>query len=327
MSILAPIIVSGSWSGIMKRLKKILFFLLLIFIFLCIYTIWDNNRVIIVEEDILIEDLPSELEGFKILQLTDLHEKEFGDNQQKLIKKINSINYDVLALTGDYLLSLESTNYSATYKILDDLVNKEHILYVPGNTDPDPYIVKNDTVSKNPFLIGLEKRGVRLLDKDYKITHMGATVQFVNFELLISEPNSQSVNFSENDLLQEVPRMKRAKDSIVLIALTHYPVVDIRIDQLKIKQNFNIDNYDLIMAGHYHGGQIRLPFVGALFVPEAWYERSGLFPPQNRVKGLWEYKNIKQYVSAGLGSSNTIPLLNFRFLNTPEINVLTLKSK
>jgi predicted MPP superfamily phosphohydrolase len=40
------------------------------------------------------------------------------------------------------------------------------------------------------------------------------------------------------------------------------------------------------MAGHYHGGQFRIPFVGALFVLEAWYEKSGLFPPQDRVKGL-----------------------------------------
>lgn len=96
-----------------------------------IYTIWDNNRVAILEEDILVEDLPNELEGFKILQISDLHEKEFGQNQENLIKKINSINYDILALTGDYLKDQESTNYSATYKILDGIYNKEHVLFVP----------------------------------------------------------------------------------------------------------------------------------------------------------------------------------------------------
>jgi len=292
----------------MNKLKRVLLFMVIVLTILVIYTIWDNNRVIIVEEDILVEDLPVELEGFKILQVTDLHEKEFGNNQQKLINKINSIQYDVLALTGDYLKSQNSENYSATYKILEGIPNKEHVLYVPGNTDPDPRIINNKTVVKNPFLLGLEERGVKLLESVYTINYNGAAIQFVNFEVSTLNP------LEENK-------------STVLIALNHYPIVDTRIDQIRENPNQHFPNYDLIMAGHYHGGQIRLPFLGALFVPEAWYERSGLFPPQNRVKGLWQYKNTKQYVSAGLGSSNAIPFLNFRFLNTPEINVLTLKRK
>ncbi|WP_078432607.1 metallophosphoesterase [Metabacillus halosaccharovorans] len=292
----------------MNKLKRVLLFIVIVFMILVIYTIWDNNRVIIVEEDILVEDLPVEFEEFKILQVTDLHEKEFGKNQKELINKINSVRYDVLSLTGDYLKSQDSENYSATYKILDGIRNKEHVLYVPGNTDPAPYVIKNKTVVRNPFLLGLEKRGVKLLESDYKINHNGVAVQFVNFEESILEKDEEN-------------------NSSVLIALNHYPIVDTRIDQIRENPNQHIRNYDLIMAGHYHGGQIRLPFVGALFVPEAWYERSGLFPPQDRVKGLWQYNHTKQYVSAGLGSSNAIPFLNFRFLNTPEINVLTLRRK
>ncbi len=292
----------------MNRVKRVLLFIVFVFMILVIYTIWDNNRVIIVEQDIWVEDLPDELEGFKILQMTDLHEKEFGEDQQKLINKINSITYDVITLTGDYLKSQNSKNYSATYKILEGIRNNEHILYVPGNTDPIPYIVKNEIVIKNPFLLGLEKREVKLLESVYTINRNGAVVQFVNFEESIKKPN-----------------LKR--NSSMLIALNHYPIVDVRIDQIKENPNQHFPNYDLIIAGHYHGGQIRLPFIGALFVPEAWYEKGGLFPPKDRVKGLWQYNHTKQYVSAGLGSSNAIPFLNFRFLNTPEINVLTLRRK
>ena len=83
--------------------------------------------------------------------------------------------------------------------------------------------------------------------------------------------------------------------------------------------------YDLIVVGHYHGGQMRLPLLRALFVPKPWYERKGFSPPQDRVNGLWEFKQIKQYVSIGLGSSNAIPFLKFRLFNPPEMNVLTLK--
>ncbi|TXC92348.1 metallophosphoesterase [Metabacillus litoralis] len=322
----------------MYRFKnKILVVLLIVFIVIITYTIWDNNRVTIVEEDILVEDLPIELEGFKILQVTDLHEKEFGYNQHKLIDKINSIEYYVLALTGDFLKSPESLNYSPTYELLDSIQNKNHVLYVPGNTDPDPYFIKNGTVSKNSFLLGLEERGVKLLESVYTINQKGANVQFVHFELSIIDPKSQLAVSNDRktavgaqhtkSLLLEMPPLDDGNKSAVLIALTHYPVVDARIDQIMENPNLILRKYDLITAGHYHGGQIRLPFVGALFVPEAWYDRSGLFPPQDRVKGLWQYKGTKQFVSAGLGSSNAIPLLNFRFLNTPEIAVLTLRRK
>ncbi len=151
--------------------KFIPVFLLLSFISIAIviYTIWDNNRVIVVHEEILIEDLPVELEEFKVLQITDLHEKEFGDNQQKLIDRINSINYDVLALTGDFLKSQDSNNYSPTYWLLDGIQNKEHVLYVPGNIDPEPYIIQKQSGSKNRFLLGLEKREVKLLESVYTI--------------------------------------------------------------------------------------------------------------------------------------------------------------
>jgi len=302
-----------------------------------IYTIWDNNRVIIVEEDILIDDLPVELEGFKILQITDLHEKEFGENQHHLIDRINSIQYDVIALTGDFLKNQESMNFSATYHLLDGIHNKEHVIFVPGNTDPSPYTIENNTSSKNPFLLGLEERGVKLLESVYTINRSGAAVQFINFELSILNPSVRSAISTDkeeairvkhkNELLEEMTSLNEVSNSNVLIALNHYPVVDARIDQIMNNSHQIFRDYDLILAGHYHGGQIRLPFIGALFVPESWYERGGLFPPQDRVKGIWQYKQTKQYVSTGLGSSNAIPFLKFRFMNTPEINLLTLKRK
>ena len=129
----------------------------------------------------------------------------------------------------------------------------------------------------------------------------------------------------QKQLLDEFAILDQIADSEVLIALTHYPVVDPRIDELKSSEKYVFRNYDLIITGHYHGGQIRFPLLGAVFVPEAWYDNGGFFPPTDRVKGLWEYNGTKQYVSTGLGSSDAIPFMKFRFLNPPEINILTLK--
>ena len=176
----------------------------------------------------------------------------------------------------------------------------------------------------------------------YSIQKNKSTIHFVDFEMSIQNrfiyvehvngvytqdyQRSKQLGGSGQQLLNELSVLdKLTRD--VTVALVHNPVVDARIDQIKDDPKLVFRDYDLIIGGHYHGGQIRLPIVGALFVPESWYKWYGLFPPQNRVKGLWEYKHTKQYVSTGLGSSNAIPFLKFRLFNPPEINMLTLTTK
>jgi predicted MPP superfamily phosphohydrolase len=185
----------------------------------------------------------------------------------------------------------------------------------------------------------MEDRGVQFLETNYTIELGESTIRLVDFESSIinekrieaykavSEDNNyspyvrlQMQKYEENTILDE-------EETELLIALNHYPVPDQRIDMLREDANYNLRDFDLVLAGHYHGGQFRLPFLGAIFVPEPFYERNGLFPPQNRVKGLWEYKGMKQYVSTGLGSSDTLPFMKFRLFNTPEVNVLIFKGK
>lgn len=321
-----------------KARGRVLLGLLLFIVVLTIYTVWDNNRIKVVEQDIVIDNLPDTFEGYKILQITDLHEKEFGENQEKLIEKINAIDYDSIVFTGDMLLVADSTNYVPIYELLDGINNKEHALFVPGNSDPLTYVYRLDNkMIKHEFIEGLEERGVKLLESIYSVREGDYYLHFVDFEVSTLDTRKRAAiptgeklaNYvrHHNQLLDEITKLDTTTQSDVLIGLNHYPVVDAKIDQLMNNQNNVFRDYDLIMAGHYHGGQFRLPFIGALFVPEPYYDHGGLFPPKDRVKGLWEYKKTKQYVSAGLGSSQTVSFLKFRFLNTPEINILTLKKK
>ncbi|OKL36582.1 metallophosphoesterase [Domibacillus mangrovi] len=331
-----------------KLIKRGLTGFLFLVVILVIYSIWDNNRITLAEQDIMIKNLPDEFEGFKILQITDLQEKEFGRHQQRLISAINDIEYDAIVFTGDLLNSSESKNYKPTYTLIEGIQNKKHALFVPGNADPKNYHSNPEQpFEKNEFVKGIEKRNVKLLESIYTIKRGASNLYFVDFELSIQKtqkqieaingrsiPENASYEAYLNDyldhqkqLLEEISTLDKMKSSDVLVALNHYPVVDARIDYLLSNREFVFRNYDLIMAGHYHGGQIRLPFIGALFVPEAWYEPNSFFPPQDRVKGLWEYKQTKQYVSTGLGSSDFISILKFRLFNPPEINVLTLKKE
>lgn len=323
----------------------------MLIIFVCfiasivIYTIWENNRIMLVEQHIEIENLPEELEGFKILQVTDLHEKKFGKGQTRLINKINGTEYDVIAFTGDMLETGNTTDFEPFYTLIDGIENKEHALFVPGNSDPEPYRTdRNSFFEQHAFIQGMEERDVDHLESVYTVRSNSANVHFVEFEQslhkterVLRELERQYQNTDNHvyqeylkhrmHLLKEMRAVDGSNEDDVLISLYHYPVVDLRMDIHIDDPDAVFREFDLMLAGHYHGGQIRLPFVGALFVPEPYYERSGLFPPQDRVKGLWEYRGVKQYVSAGLGSSEALPLFNFRFLNPPEINLLTLKRK
>ncbi|MEC5424055.1 metallophosphoesterase [Virgibacillus sp. C22-A2] len=321
---------------------RILSGLLIILVVIVVYTFWDNNRIKIVEQDIAIEDLPQQFEEFQILQVTDLHEKQFGKDQRKLVKAINAIEYDVLVFTGDMLDDTQSSNFTSFYSVLDGIDNKEHILYVPGNADPYSYNTE-PVFGKSEFINGLEDRGVTFLESIETVSIDSANLHFVDFELSIAKdekfvgkntgivkpPYSSDASYRkyQQQLWEELTVLNEFNNSDIVIALNHYPIVDNRIEFIMKDPNRVWRDYDLIMAGHYHGGQFRIPFLGALFVPEAWYEPNSFFPPTDRVKGLWEYKDTQQYVSAGLGSSDAIPLLKFRLFNPPEINVLKLIRK
>ncbi len=287
------------------------------------------------------KDLPKSIENFRILQISDLHEKEFGSSQSKLVNKINGLDYDAIVFTGDMLDHPESENVDSLYQLLEGIKNKENAWFVPGNTDPNSYQFEGE-LQKGEFIQGMEARGVYLLETSAKIEMGGNAVHFVNFELSITKNPEQQIagviypsyQFEpwyvyyirdQWSTLQET--YKTIVDKDIVIALNHYPVPDPRINFIQNDPATKWRDFDLIIAGHYHGGQIRIPIIGAIFIPDPWYRRNGLFPPLDRVKGLWEYQGTKQYVSTGLGSSDALPLLKFRLFNTPEINLLTLKGK
>jgi len=321
----------------MGILIRIILGMFVLFIGVFIYTIWDNNRVIVVNETIYIDDLPEDLQGFTILQITDLHEKMFGNDQSKLIDIVNKQDYDMVAFTGDMLDDEKSKNYEPTFKLLEGINNLDDALFVPGNTDPEnTFIGPTYSREKHEFIMGMDDRGVKKLDSVHTVNKGEAKIHFVEFALSLVDATSEIEKFTEKtseiseddrylkSLYEDMSEMDELSDQEVLISLYHYPLVDMRIDIHKNDPSIFFRDYDLHIAGHYHGGQIRIPFYGGVFVPES-YSDTNFFPPRDRISGLWEYNGLKQYVSKGLGSSSAIGFLNFRLFNSPEINLLTLE--
>jgi len=105
-----------------------------------------------------------------------------------------------------------------------------------------------------------------------------------------------------------------------LIGLMHIPLTKEELDDLS-----DFPKYDLVLAGHYHGGQIRIPLIGALYVPDHYSPKSGFLPDNKFISGLYTGKKSQQFISRGLGATSVVPWLKFRFFNSPEIDLITLK--
>lgn len=280
-----------------------------------LYVIVDNYTVDVKYSDVFIQDLPEEFNNYTILQMTDLHSKEFGKN---LYSKVNNIQYDMIALTGD-MVNNRDYNMKSFKNLLNNINDKKLIVYVDGNNGPQTFSHENNKVTK--FGKTIESLGCTLLKDTYSIEKSNSRIWLSNFNLA-TNMFCYGKKYSHRDLYKQ--KFSHIGND-VSIGIGHEPVgkeVLKSISMNKIKHC----KYDLIMTGHYHGGQIRVPFYGALYVP-ARTARESFFPEQEIISGLYTYENINQYVSTGLGSSKRIPIINFRLFNTPHIDVIRLKNK
>lgn len=307
-----------------------------------LYHVYDNNRFVIVEQNVIIDGLPEEFDGYRILQISDLHGKYFGENQSNLLAAINALDYDCIILTGDMNKFEESdlSSSQAVFDLLNGMENKDTVLWVDGNTGPFAIETVNGSCTGKLTSIGneLEEAGLTVLLAPVEIKKENESIWFVP-ELSWADIQMNYLN-AEDDMFENSEDYRNVisyglelqkwytqlnNNGAVKIRVNHYPI-QANMTQEDCNALGYID-YDLSIAGHYHGGQLRLPFIGALYIPSPTSGIfNGYFPAQREVKGLNQIHNMQQYISAGLGSSASISFLDFRLFNTPEINVIILQS-
>lgn len=307
------------------RGKHIVLIVFIMCVAIIIYNYIDNNRVKVVKQDVIISNLPEEFENFTILQITDLQSKYFGNNQERLTKLINSQQYDFLVFTGD-MGNIYDENNSAFIDLIEGINNKKYVFYIAGNSGP--FVFENEglrffynssrNLKKNNMADILESYGIHLMDQVYGLKR-GDNTLWIS-ELITNREFNEKTNFQFNN-------------GDIRIAITHYPMNESyyenqtaqwRMDDdiFSINNDNNIPIYDLVLAGHYHGGQWRVPILGALYIPDI--NGSNFLPSRERVSGLTKWGDYKQYVSRGLGASGDYKFTRFRFFNTPEINLIKL---
>ncbi|EOQ14497.1 metallophosphoesterase [Bacillus cereus] len=277
-----------------KKINRIVM-IICILVGCTIFLYLQNNLISITEIKITSSKIPSSFKGYKILQISDLHNKKFGDNQDVLIQKMKSIDPDIIAITGD-LIDSKSYDAEVSMQLIREMVKKYPVYFVTGNHEQ--WSGKYNSLEKE-----LKKYGVNVLRNE----HVGIRKGEQEINLLgIDDPEFGTGNRDEGNII--IDEIKKAKIEMqpdrYNVLLSHRPEF--------IKEYTN-ERLDLVLSGHAHGGQVRLPFIGGLVAPN-----QGVLPKYTA--GLYVEQNTSMVVSRGLGNS----IIPQRILNRPEIVVVQL---
>lgn len=270
---------------------------LLIIMGLAAFCVWQNNSIVATRSEYASPKIPKEFDGCVIAHISDLHSKEFGGNQKRLLEKLNGISPDIIVITGD-LIDRRNFHLNRSMDFVRGAVRTAPVYYVPGNHEA--WSRRYPEIRKS-----LLRAGVRVLDDAAVRLSAGAgSIRILG----LKDPaflTSGHAGGTDNSQMEKHLR-QWASGQEFRILLSHRP---------ELFSLYAQNHMDLIFSGHAHGGQFRLPFAGGLIAPG-----QGLFP--RYTSGRYEKNGSAMFVSRGLGNS----IIPMRIFNRPEIGVVTLKS-
>lgn len=285
----------------MKKQKKILLSVISAVVFILSINsllLFENKSIMTTEMEIVSNRIPETFSGYRIVQISDLHNEEFGKGNKQLIEKVKEAEPDIIVMTGDmidvYDLKIDvAVNFAKNMKAIAPTY------FVTGNHE--------SKTLDYPLLLGeYEKVGVTVLDnkkvfieKDgEKINLLGIDDQ--NFFLTyLCGTDDENITVVLGKLVEGIEGYT--------ILLAHRP------EKINVYSSFDID---LVLSGHAHGGQINIPLVGGLKAPG-----QGWLPEY--YEGLHKVGDTQMVISRGLGNS----AFPFRINNRPEIVIVELKSR
>ena len=277
--------------------KTVLIVSVLVILCLGIWTLWGNIALEVNEYEIVSDRIPEAFAGFRIAQVSDLHNKDFGEGYGQLLTLLSEINPDIIVVTGD-LIDSRQTDLDVALEFAWQAGKIARVYYVSGNHEarvPEYEDLKT----------GLMKAGVVILENQkVQITREGESITLMG----IDDPSFQEdylFGDSESVARQAIEDLQNESDGYTIL-LSHRPeLFDLYVDT----------GMDLVFSGHAHGGQFRLPFVGGLVAPN-----QGFFPKFD--EGRFTEENTTMIVSRGVGNS----IIPIRFNNRPEIVLVTLRN-
>ena len=290
-----------------KYIKSAL--VLLIVIALLLFCSYQNRHLETTYYTYKAEQLGADLEGYRIVQISDLHNVKFGKNNQKLVDRIRECEPDMIVLTGD-LVDSNHTNVDRAVQFVDEIVKICPVYYVTGNHE---YWLEKSEYDE--LMDGLVSAGVVILDNQVvEISRGDAKFRLVGLddrsladgtlEALLSD---ESIRNNQAEQKEEIADNEDSGEKELTVVLAHEP---------QYLARYAGTGVDLVLSGHAHGGQFRLPFVGGIGAPD-----QGVLPEYTA--GEYYMNGTEMIVSRGLGNS-VIPV---RLFNYPEIVCVDLVGK
>ena len=285
-------------------MKKWMTALIVIAAALAVYilaSLWISANYIVVRE--YTADTGKSDTGFRAVVVSDLHDRRFGGDNEKLAEKIRETEPDIIIMDGD-MLNAQSQDASVPLELIGLLKDTAPIYYALGNHELSYMANGHSDLTEE-----LESAGAAVLDKNYvDIEINGAQVRLGGlYDYAFGLNGNNDALAAPNDTLsflkdfQNTDRMK--------IMLSHRP------DSFIFGDAGKVWDVDLVISGHNHGGQVVIPFLGGLYGGD-----QGWFPEY--IHGMYQKDNILLFETSGLGSDKQkLP----RFNNPPEIAVLTIK--
>lgn len=283
-----------------KKVKTIIVLVGLsaVLIAIVIWIAWGNKALELNSYTITSDELPDSFNGFRIAQVSDLHNAEMGKENEKLISMLKDSAPDIIVITGD-MIDSRNTKVDVALSFAGQAVKIAPCYYVTGNHEArvDEYSDLKD---------GLLELGVVVLeDARVDIELSGEIITLIG----VDDPSFQTDYLFGDD--ETVIKSKldelTSEDDGYTILLSHRPeLFDIYVE----------NGVDLVFSGHAHGGQFRLPFVGGVAAPN-----QGLFPKYDA--GIYTEGNTNMVVSRGVGNS----IIPFRVNNRPEVILIELTTQ
>ncbi|GAB6172501.1 metallophosphoesterase [Paradesulfitobacterium aromaticivorans] len=285
-----------------SRIKRPTIILLATILGLFGFIYFSNNTLQISKYTVDSMKLPTDINYYKILQLSDLHSKQFGQGNRRLLQKIDDEKPDIIVMTGD-MINTSDDNFDTFLKLAQNLAQKYKVYFIVGNHEQ---IINNYRLSES-----LKNYGVTVLDNERVKLERGKS--FINlygmsFSLkYYKDKNNPYTKDIEYDLETMQKALGRSHASEYNVLLTHNPMYFPTYAQW---------GADLTLSGHVHGRVINIPFKGGLLSPERV-----IFPEY--YAGSYLIENKEMIVNWGLGNGN----VGIRVFNRPEISVITLSNE
>lgn len=324
------------------------------------YVVWDEHRVVVRHVTLAHRDLPPAFDGYRFLQISDLHGSRFGAHQERLLALLRKERFDAVLFTGD-AADVRTTPSEAELRpltdILDGLPRGVPVYYVLGNWDAPVLLWGPPGAPTGAVAEALEAHGAKPLYPGIEIDRGRQRIfltdwiysEFGSERALQTEVTALRAKGGDERQVRFMERtyafLQRFRDGRDFnIAVTHAPVdFDYSLRLAEDREQRSADgtppvgsvwrmvDWKLAISGHTHAGQIRLPGIGPLLTSNGDGIISGtLFPVggDRYVYGVHaEGQGRSQWISAGLGAGGPIPGLRFRLFDTPEVDIITLRRR